>query len=188
MEEERKVTNNGWLIIAPLKLLITESMYWYWLLILLISYVGIIINALNGDFETCFESRAFISTGITIIAPFCMELEIQNVVRNRKGELSKFVGFQSAMQLICMAYLVFSGVFIGTDFGKNKILQGVFCAITVLFSFYVYLVSKMDNHQAVMEMYSDKSYPDENTNISKMNGEANSMKYTKADDGGDIEL
>lgn len=185
---ENKATDNKWQIFAPLKLLVTEQMYWYWLLILLISYVGIIINVLNGDFDTCFESRSFISTGITIIAPFCMEFEIQNVVRNRKGELSKFVGFQSAMRLICMAYLVFSGVFIGTDFGKNAILQVVFCVITVLFSFYVYLVSKMDNHQTAMEMYSDKSYPDENINISRMNGEANSMKYIKADDGGDIEL
>ncbi len=67
MGETDTTTNKNHIgVFAPFRLLKRERIYWFWSVALIISYLGIFINLMNGNNEACFSSGAFYSTGITI--------------------------------------------------------------------------------------------------------------------------
>lgn len=174
---------------APIKVLKTEKVYWFWWLTLFISYLGIIYSLLNGDIESCFSTGAFYSTGITIIAPFFTEILISYIVKKKKEEESKFLVYRTKILLLSLAYIFLAFLFISTKLVSAKKLQIIFTVVTCLYSFYVYLISKMEDHPEELKQFTDSTYAQEQKSaILALNTDANQMSSYKTDDGEEIEL
>lgn len=174
---------------AAIQVLKTEKVYWFWWLTLFISYLGIIYSLFNGDIKSCFSTGAFYSTGITIIAPFFTEILISNIVKKKKEEETKFVFYRSKILLLSLAYIFFAFLFISTKLVSCVGLQLVFTLVTCVYSFYVYLISKMEDHPEALKQYTDSTYAQEqNSAIMALNANANQMNSYQTDDGEEIEL
>lgn len=176
-------------IIAPLFILKTEKMYGCWAFVLIISYLGIMINWLNNLLDSCFQTGSFYSTGVTIIAPLCMELIIQNQVRNRKNEKLNFSSYHSPVLVISILYIIIALVLQGSNKRSDYKIQIGFTIVSILFSFYAYFVSKMEDHPKALSDYKDKTYAEmEKATVADLNSQATTMTSTQLDDGEVMDL
>ena len=60
-------------VFAPLMTLKIEKFYWFCVLSFVISFAGIVVDLLNGDFEASANNGIVYSTCIAIIAPLFIE-------------------------------------------------------------------------------------------------------------------
>lgn len=184
--KEEGVPKGTW---ASIKVLKTEKVYWFWWLTLFISYLGIIYSLFNGNIDSSFSTGAFYSTGITIIAPFFTEILISNIVKKKKEEETRFVVYRSKILLLSLAYIFSAFLFISTKLVSCVVLQLVFTVVTCVYSFYVCLISKMEDHPEALKQYTDSTYAQEqNSAIMALNTDANQMRCYQTDDGEEIEL
>ena len=195
MDKEIQEITNGknskekWDLWAPFKLLKQEGLYWFWLITLAISFLGLIINIINGDIKSGFSSGACYSTGITIISPFLVEFFVELTVKQRKGKKQNFIRYKSLVFGVSILYIILSCIFIGSKWASLIAPQVLFALFTGVYSLYIYLVTKMDDHPGFLSLYKDKGYQDEeNERVSDMIDGAQRAKNFLSAEGRNIEL
>ena len=193
-KEIQEITNSKnskekWDLWAPFKLLKQEGLYWFWLITLAISFLGLIINIINGDIKSGFSSGACYSTGITIISPFLVEFFVELTVKQRKGKKQNFIRYKSLVFGVSILYIILSCIFIGSKWASLIAPQVLFALFTGVYSLYIYLVTKMDDHPGFLSLYKDKGYQDEeNERVSDMIDGAQRAKNFLSAEGRNIEL
>ena len=193
-KEIQEITNSKnskekWDLWAPFKLLKQEGLYWFWLITLAISFLGLIINIINGDIKSGFSSGACYSTGITIISPFLVEFFVELTVKQRKGRKQNFIRYKSLVFGVSILYIILSCIFIGSKWASLIAPQVLFALFTGVYSLYIYLVTKMDDHPGFLSLYKDKGYQDEeNERVSDMIDGAQRAKNFLSAEGRNIEL
>lgn len=194
-KEIREITNDKnseeekWDLWAPFKLLKQEGLYWFWLITLAISFLGLIINIINGDVKSGFSSGACYSTGITIISPFLVEFLVELTVKQRKGKKQNFIRYKSLVFGVSILYIIFSCIFIGSKWASAVFPQVLFVLFTGAYSLYIYLVTKMDDHSEFLGIHKDKGYQtEENKRVSNMIDGAQSVNSFLSEEGRNIEL
>lgn len=184
-----KNSKEKWDLWAPFKLLKQEGLYWFWLITLAISFLGLIINIINGDIKSGFSSGACYSTGITIISPFLVEFFVELTVKQRKGKKQNFIRYKSLVFGVSILYIILSCIFIGSKWASLIAPQVLFALFTGVYSLYIYLVIKMDDHTEFLSLYKDKGYQDEeNERVSDMIDGAQRAKNFLSAEGRNIEL
>ena len=184
-----KNSKEKWDLWAPFKLLKQEGLYWFWLITLAISFLGLIINIINGDIKSGFSSGACYSTGITIISPFLVEFFVELTVKQRKGRKQNFIRYKSLVFGVSILYIILSCIFIGSKWASLIAPQVLFALFTGVYSLYIYLVTKMDDHTEFLSLYKDKGYQDEeNERVSDMIDGAQRAKNFLSAEGRNIEL
>ena len=184
-----KNSKEKWDLWAPFKLLKQEGLYWFWLITLAISFLGLIINIINGDIKSGFSSGACYSTGITIISPFLVEFFVELTVKQRKGRKQNFIRYKSLVFGVSILYIILSCIFIGSKWASLIAPQVLFALFTGVYSLYIYLVTKMDDHPGFLSLYKDKGYQDEeNERVSDMIDGAQRAKNFLSAEGRNIEL
>ena len=193
-KEIQEITNSKnskekWDLWAPFKLLKQEGLYWFWLITLAISFLGLIINIINGDIKSGFSSVACYITGITIISPFLVEFFVELTVKQRKGKKQNFIRYKSLVFGVSILYIILSCIFIGSKWASLIAPQVLFALFTGVYSLYIYLVTKMDDHPGFLSLYKDKGYQDEeNERVSDMIDGAQRAKNFLSAEGRNIEL
>lgn len=178
-----------WSLWAPFKLLKQEGLYWFWLITLAISFLGLIINIINGDIESGFSSGACYSTGITIISPFLVEFFVELTVKQRKGKKQNFIRYKSLVFGVSILYIIISCILLGSKWASVIFPQVLFVLFTGAYSLYIYLVTKMDDHPEFLSVHKDKGYQnEENERVSDMIDGAQSAKSFLSEEGRSIEL
>ena len=86
-------------------------------------------------------------------------------------------------------YIVIALVLQGSYKRSDHLIQIVFTIISIVFSFYAYFVSKMEDHPKALSDYKDKTYADiEKAIVADLNSQAASMTSTQRDDGEVMDL
>lgn len=161
-EENKRMKNNKdkkeFTFWAPFKLLKEENLYWFCLITLFISLLGVITSVLNGDFQECVDTGAIYSTFIAIIAPFLVDFFVELTVKRRKDQTQNFITYKSLVFGISVLYIVFSSIIIMLPIGTNYIIQGLYLLFSVFYYIYIYLVIRMDDHEGFLADYTDSKY------------------------------
>lgn len=85
--------------------------------------------------------------------------------------------------------VILSCIFIGSKWASLIAPQVLFALFTGVYSLYIYLVTKMDDHPGFLSLYKDKGYQDEeNERVSDMIDGAQRAKNFLSAEGRNIEL
>ena len=180
---------NKWSVWAPFKLLKQEGLYWFWLITLVISFLGLIINLFNGNIESGFSSGACYSTGITIVSPFLVEFFVELTVKQRKGTKQNFIRYKSFIFGLSILYIIIACILILSKWSSVILPQIIFVLFTGVYSLYIYLVTKMDDHPEFLNIYMDKGYrTEENERVQNMIDKAQSARSYLSEEGKSVEL
>ncbi len=176
-------------VFAPLMTLKIEKFYWFWLLSFFISFAGIIIDLLNGDFETSINNGLVYSTCIAIIAPLFIEFLANYISDNHQKKKEEYSTYKAWSMAICIAALICLFLFYGTAVRNSFVLQ-IVCIIAIfIISFYTYLVTKMAIHSTLLEDYKDKPYYEMEKEVLKDTEEkSKELTSTTTDTGAEVKL
>ena len=146
----------SWLI--PAKLLTYEKIYWLWLPMILISFLGVIISFLNLEYKQPFVDGSFYCTFITVMCPYVLEFFVELKVKKKSAITQKFTFFKITCIAIAICHIVFSALLIGKPLSQNIIFEIAYIIISLLITLYIYLVFKMDNHPEYLIECMDVPY------------------------------
>ena len=176
-------------VFAPLLTLKIEKFYWFWVLSFVISFAGIVVDLLNGDFETSVNNGIVYSTCIAIIAPLFIEFLANYISINHQKKKEEYSTYKAWSMAICIAMLIFLFLFYVTKARTSLVLQIACILIVFAVSFYTYLVTKMDIHRTLLEEYKDKSYLElENEIIKDTEEKSRKLTSTTTDSGTKVKL
>ena len=176
-------------VFAPLMTLKIEKLYWFWLLSFFISFAGIVIDLLNGDFKTSINNGIVYSTCIAIIAPLFIEFLANYISDNHQKKKEEYSTYKAWSMAICIAALICLFLFYGTAARNSFVLQ-IICIIAIfIISFYTYLVTKMAIHSTLLEDYKDKPYYGIEKEVLKDTEEkSKELTSTRTDTGAEVKL
>lgn len=176
-------------VFAPLMTLKIEKFYWFWVLSFVISFAGIVVDLLNGDFEASANNGIVYSTCIAIIAPLFIEFLANYISVNHQKKKEEYSTYKAWSMAICIATLIFLFLFYVTKARTSLVLQISCILIVFAVSFYTYLVTKMDIHRTLLEEYKDKSYLElENEILKDTEEKSRKLTSTTTDSGTEVKL
>lgn len=154
---------------APFRALKIEKFYLFWIFSFVFSFSSIIIDLFNGVIEDSISQGAFFGTCMAIIAPLCFEFLVEYLSSHRKGKKEEYSTYKAWTMAFCFVALFVLFLFYVTKLKSSFLAQIIVSLIVFILSFYTYLVSKMGDHDHLLEKYKDKSYLDaENDELRKI--------------------
>ena len=153
-----KKQKSKWSWLVPTKLLSYEKIYWLWVPMILISFLGELISFLNLEFEQPFVDGSFYCTFITIMCPYVLEFFVELKVKKKSAVSQKFTYFKITSIAVAVCHIVFSGLLIGKPLSQNIIFEICYIMGSLLITLYIYLVFKMDNHPEYLNECIDVPY------------------------------
>lgn len=176
-------------LLAPLKLLLHEPIYFLWLPMIVFSFLGVLINFLNCEFAEPFLNGSFYCTFITIMCPYVLEFFVELKVKKKSGIKQQFTYYKITSVVIAFCHIVFSGLVLEKSLSNNLIFESIYIVISIIITLYIYLVFKMDNHPNYLREYIDGTYAEhEADSIKNIISSASSIKSTTTSNGRSVEL
>lgn len=183
-------------LIAPLKILRIEKIYFVWLcFVLAFGIINLLAGFLLGDnklVDDAIQSGLLYTFSISLCAPFCADILIGFQVDKKTNKTSEFVKYKiptGAFNIIWIFLLLL--LWIGT-YRSNSIIQSICFLISLLLALYMYCTEKMDLHSKGFEQEKDIPYDylqDENNRQMELKDKAETISMITTNDGeGDIEI
>lgn len=188
-EEKKRHT-----FLAPLYVVKKEPSYAVWIVfVVFFGLINIWGGLLLGEISNvtgAFESGVIYTFSISICAPFLAEVLVKQIVLRKMKKDPAFVFYQMiacAINILWITILTF--LWLGEHKGGVK-LQIVLGIVSVVFAFYMYCISQMEQHRPMLSEYDDRTYDyldEENARIKEI-GESSRQLASIASDKGDIEI
>lgn len=179
-------------LIAPIVVLKREKSYLFWLIFVAVfGLINIWAGFLMGEHDmikAAFEEGIMFTFSVSLCAPFCTDVFIEMLVDKRENKTSMFVTYKVITGLLNIVWIVgLCFLWLG-KFKSNYIVQIIVGFISIIFSFYMYCIGKMERHKAITKEYDDSEYLlEENVRMDELE---NKVVYTDkiVTDKGDIKL
>lgn len=149
-------------VFAPLYVVKEEKAYWIW--VVFVAFFGLIniwAAIFLGQIESvssALEEGIIYTYAISVCAPFLAEMLVKVLGSKRENKVMSFVWYHvitSAINIVLILVLTF--LWLGTYRG-NIGLQIIIAIVATAFSFYMYCISQMDKHEAIVGEYDDCEY------------------------------
>ena len=147
-----------WNWLVPAKLLAYEKIYWLWIPMILISFLGVLISFLNLEYRQPFIDGSFYCTFITVMCPYVLEFFVELKVKKKSDVAQKFTFFKITSIAVAICHIVFSALLIGKPLSQNIVFEIAYIIVSLLITLYIYLVFKMDNHPEYLIECMDVPY------------------------------
>ena len=157
-ENSSSTKKSKWNWLVPAKLLIYEKIYWLWIPMILISFLGVLISFLNLEYRQPFIDGSFYCTFITVMCPYVLEFFVELKVKKKSEVAQKFTFFKITSIAAAICHIVFSALLIGKPLSQNIVFEIAYIIISLLITLYIYLVFKMDNHPEYLIECMDVPY------------------------------
>lgn len=157
-ENSSSAKKSKWNWLVPAKLLIYEKIYWLWIPMILISFLGVLISFLNLEYRQPFVDGSFYCTFITVMCPYVLEFFVELKVKKKSEVVQKFTFFKITSIAAAICHIVFSALLIGKPLSQNIVFEIAYIIISLLITLYIYLVFKMDNHPEYLIECMDVPY------------------------------
>ena len=157
-ENSSSAKKSKWNWLVPAKLLIYEKIYWLWIPMILISFLGVLISFLNLEYRQPFIDGSFYCTFITVMCPYVLEFFVELKVKKKSEVAQKFTFFKITSIVVAICHIVFSALLIGKPLSQNIVFEIAYIIISLLITLYIYLVFKMDNHPEYLIECMDVPY------------------------------
>lgn len=174
---------------APFRVLKIEKIYAAWLVILIISFTGCIVDWITGDILSSLNKGTLFSTCFAVVAPFLIEfaIGILNIYRSKSAE--HFLGYKVWMLILHVITLVALMIVYLSDVKGNIPFQIIMTCIVCFLSFYTYLVNKMEQHIGILTDYQDKPYDEiERIERESMQQKAKEIDCITSRNGNEVKL
>ena len=157
-ENSSPAKKSKWNWLVPAKLLMYEKIYWLWIPMILISFLGVLISFLNLEYRQPFIDGSFYCTFITVMCPYVLEFFVELKVKKKSEVAQKFTFFKITSISVAICHIVFSALLIGKPLSQNIVFEIAYIIISLLITLYIYLVFKMDNHPEYLIECMDVPY------------------------------
>ena len=144
--------------VAPLKLLSYEKIYYLWIPMIVISFLGVLISWLNLEYKEPFLDGSFYCTFITVMSPYVLEFFVELKVKKKNQVKQNFIYFKITAIALAVCHIFFSALLIGKPLSQNIIFQVIYIVASFFMTLYIYLVFKMDNHPEYLTESMDVPY------------------------------
>lgn len=176
-------------IFAPFRVLKIEKFYLFWLFSFIVSFSSIIIDLCNGEIGTSISQGIFFSTCMAILAPLFFEFLVEYLSLHRKGEKEEYSTYKAWTMAVCFFVLLIIFFFYVTNVKSSLTAQLIVSVVVFAISFYTYLVSKMGDHDRLLEKYKDRSYIDaENAELKRIRDDSKKPKPVTNEQGEVLKL
>lgn len=179
-------------LLAPIMVVKREKTYLFWAIFVAIFgliniWAGFLMGELNMIKEAFNEGIMF-TFSVSLCAPFCTDVFIEMLVDKRENKKSMFVTYKVITGLLNVVWIVgLCFLWLGKYKG-NYILQIIIGIISLLFSFYMYCIGKMERHKDITGTFDDSEYlSEENDRMDELESEAVITNKIETDKG-DIKL
>lgn len=177
---------------APCLVIKREKTYLFWLIFVSVfGLINIWAGILMGQYDMvkeAFLEGIMYTFSISLCAPFCIDFFVEMLVDKREKKISMFVSYKVIAGLLNIIWIV---VLCFLWLGKYKcsyIVQIIIGIISIVFSFYMYCIGKMEKHKDLMREYDDSEYLlEENDRMSDLENKA-AQTDKIATDKGEIKL
>ena len=181
-EAKKKFFEKG--IFAPFHVLKVEKFYLFWIFSFIVSFSSIILDICNGAIASSISQGIFFSTCMAILAPLFFEFLVEYLSLHRKGKKEEYSTYKAWTMAFCLLVLLILFFFYVTKVKSSLLAQVVVSIIVFVLSFYTYLVSKMGDHDRLLEKYKDKSYIDaENDELKRISEGSKNPQPIKNEQG-----
>ncbi len=176
-------------MIAPFMTLKVEKVYWLWLVILLISFIGSFVDICNGTFIENTKQGVLYSTNFAVLAPFLIDFLVAYSNLNRSKRKEEFSVYKVWTISSCFVMILFIFVLYSTA-ARSVIWPQIVCTLIVCcLSFYTYLVNKMDQHAQLLVDFKDTSYAEaESKLVTDMRKSAAALTVVTTKEGKEVGL
>lgn len=160
--DETKEKNKKKPIFAPLYVVKEEKAYWIW--VVFVAFFGLIniwaafLLGQTDSVSSAMEEGIIYTYSISICAPFLAEMLVKVIGNKRENKVMSFVWYHvitAAINIVLILVLTF--LWMGT-YRSSIGLQIFIALIATAFSFYMYCISQMDKHEALVGEYDDCEY------------------------------
>lgn len=179
-------------ILAPLYVVKEEKAYGIW--ILFVAFFGLIniwaafLLGEKNSITSAMDEGIIYTYAISICAPFLAETLITVISKKREQKIMPFVWYYvltSAINIILIIALTF--LWMGKYRGSIG-LQIIIALVATGFSFYMYCITQMEKHDALVGQYDDCEYlKNEKTRMNQTEKAADKLKKIDGEDG-EIEI
>ena len=147
---------------------------------------------LVGNNETVIsflQEGGLIVAAISTCAPFIAEIFSEILVDKKNNEKSKFLSYKILSGLVNVLWVIVL-CFLWIGIYKDKVrLQIILYAISLIISFYMYCVGKMEKHMDVTAEYDDSDYlVKENNSVLTLSDESSNAQSFEVKGKGEIKL
>ena len=179
-------------LIAPVVVVKREKTYFFWVIfVALFGLINIWAGFLMGEtdmIKSALDEGIIYTFSVSLCAPFCTDIFIEMLVDKRSNEKSMFVTYKVITGLLNIVWII---ALCFLWLGKHKgsyVSQTIVGVVSVIFSFYMYCIGKMERHKDITHKFDDSEYlSEENERINDLQTEA--YKTDKIETGkGDIKL
>lgn len=165
-------------LLAPFVIVKREKMYIGWIIYaVLFGLINFIADLLMGNLENVFEyirTGQFYTFSIALISPFIIDILLSILVEWRSTKSVHFLKYKITCILITIVLMIIMTFLWLGDHKQFLGLQVVFTTISLTISYYMFLVSHMQEHAPVTQQYDDKEYLDcENERLESVQQKAN---------------
>ena len=179
-------------IIAPVKVLAREKTYIFWLIFVSIfGLINIWSGLLMGKFtivESAFKEGIMYTFSISLCAPFCVDFIIEMLADKRERKTSMFVSYKVITLLLTIIWIFILCLLWLGKYKGNFAIQLIIGIASILFSFYMYCIGKMERHKDITQKYDDGNYvSEENLRMDELEDRTKSTNRIETDKG-DIKL
>lgn len=179
-------------LIAPIVVVRREKTYLFWVIFVAIfGLINIWAGFLMGETEMikgAVDEGIIYTFSVSLCAPFCTDIFIEMLVDKRRNEKSMFVTYKVITGLLNVVWIIALCFLWLGKYRGSYVLQIIIGGVSILFSFYMYCIGKMERHKDITSQFDDSEYlSDENERISDLQIEA--TRTSKVTTGkGDIKL
>lgn len=179
-------------LLAPIMVVKREKTYLFWVIFVAVfGLINIWAGFLMGESDmirAAFKEGIMFTFSVSLCAPFCTDVFIEMLVDKREKKKSMFVTYKVITGLLNVIWIVgLCFLWLGKYKGNN-ILQIIIGVISLLFSFYMYCIGKMERHKDITGSYDDCEYLlNENDRMDELENEA-AMTNKIETDKGEIKL
>lgn len=178
MEKNNKEKSGG--VMEPFKLLRYDKIYWWWVISLVffgnINIVAALVLGKTDDLKTSLTSGSLYIFAISICAPFVVSFGLKAIYNKRSGLPLKFITYKISVTFVNLIWLfILTFLWLGSSKGLFRI-QFLCVTISIIFAFYMFCISEMDNHYTFFEDCDDTTYlSQENKNMKKITKQSKNL-------------
>lgn len=137
---------------------------------------GILLKQKNV-WSQCIKEGQFYTFAISLCIPFCFTLFMSLLTQKKRKQLPNFIGRKIVCCSLCFILSFFCAILWAGDYKNNPIIQIITGIFSILFGFYMYSISEMENFKDITDKFDDKPYcEDEDESIQQTKNKAKQAK------------